>query len=64
MVERRTRRQFMNESKAQAVKRLLEGGRRLLTVATKFGIGSGQLSMWRRAHLAAGFRRAVGLASR
>ncbi len=64
MVEKRTRRRFTNEFKAQAVKQLLEGGRGLLKVATELGIGSAQLSTWRSAHLAPGFRRDVGLASR
>jgi transposase len=56
MVEKRRRRRFTAEFKAQAVKRLLEGGRGLSEVATKLGVGSGQLSSWRSEHLAAGSR--------
>jgi transposase len=53
MAERRTRRSFTREFKAQAVKRRLEGGRGLSEVATELGIGTGQLSQWRSEHLAA-----------
>jgi transposase len=53
MAERRTRRSFTREFKAQAVKRRLEGGRGLSEVATELGIGTGQLSQWRTEHLAA-----------
>ena len=53
MAERRSRRRFTAEFKAQAVKRLLEGGRGLSEVATELGIGTGQLSQWRSEHLAA-----------
>jgi transposase len=54
MAERRTRRRFTAEFKAQAVQRLLEGGRGLSEVATELGISGGQLSTWRNEHLAAG----------
>ncbi len=54
MAEKRTRRRFTAEYKAQAVKRLLEGGRGLSEVATELGVSSGQLSSWRTEHLAAG----------
>jgi transposase len=37
MAERRTRRRFTAEFKAQAVKRLLEGGKPLAEVATELG---------------------------
>jgi transposase-like protein len=37
MTEKRTRRRFTTEFKAQAVKRLLEGGRGLSEVATELG---------------------------
>jgi transposase len=56
MVEKRTRRRFTAEFKAQAAKRLLEGGRGLSEVATEPGVGSGQLSSSRSEHLAAGSR--------
>ena len=62
MVEKRTRRRFTAEYKAQAVKRLLEGGRGLAEVATELGVSSGQLSTWRTEHLAAG--SAAALAAR
>src|SRR4051794_6959161 len=53
MAERRTRRSFTREFKAQAVKRLLDGGKGLSEVATELVIGTGQLSQWRTEHLAA-----------
>ena len=54
MAERRTRRRFTAEFKAQAVKRLLEDGKGLSEVATELGLSPGQLSAWRNEHLAAG----------
>ena len=54
MAEKRTRRSFTREFKAQAVKRLLDGGRGLSEVATELGLSTGQLSTWRSEHLAAG----------
>jgi transposase len=57
MAEKRTRRRFTAEFKAQAVKRLLECGRGLSEVATE--LGSGQLSSWRTEHLAAGSAEAL-----
>jgi transposase len=62
MAEKRTRRSFTREFKAQAVKRLLDGGRGLSEVATELGLSTGQLSTWRSEHLAAG--SAEGLALR
>ena len=59
MAERRKRRRFTAEFKAQAVRRLLEGGKGLAEVATELGIGSGQLSTWRNEHLAAGSAEAL-----
>jgi len=47
MAEKRSRRRFTAEFKAQAVKRLLEGGRGLSEVATELGLSTGQLSSWR-----------------
>ena len=58
MAERRTRRSFTREFKAQAVKRLLDG-KGLSEVATELGIGTGQLSQWRTEHLAAGSAEAL-----
>src|SRR3712207_6149026 len=59
MAERRTRRRFTAEFKAQAVKRLLEGGKGLSEVATELGLSPGQLSLWRNEHLAAGSAQAL-----
>ena len=54
MAEKRTRRRFTAEFKAEAVKRLLDGGKGLGEVATELGLSPGQLSGWRDEHLAAG----------
>ena len=59
MAERRTRRRFTAEFKAQAVKRLLEDGKPLSEVATELGLSPGQLSAWRNDHLAAGSAEAL-----
>src|ERR687896_1741747 len=59
MAERRTRRRFTHEFKAQAVKRLLEDGTGLSEVATELGLSPGQLSAWRTEHLAAGSAEAL-----
>ena len=59
MAERRTRRRFTAEFKAEAVKRLLEGGRGLSEVATELGLSPGQLSTWRNEELAAGSAEAT-----
>ena len=61
MAERRTRRRFTAEFKAQAVKRLLEDGKGLSEVATELGLSPGQLSAWRTEHLAAGAAAALAL---
>jgi transposase-like protein len=61
MAERRTRRRFTAEFKAQAVKRLLEDGKGLSEVATELGLSPGQLSAWRNEHLAAGSAEALAL---
>ena len=58
MAEKRTRRRFTAEFKAQAVKRL-EGGKGLSEVATELGLSPGQLSTWRNEHLAAGSAEAL-----
>src|SRR3954453_8780249 len=60
MAERRTRRRFTAEFKAQAVRRLLDGGKGLGEVATELGLSPGQLSGWRNEHLAAGSAEAPG----
>ena len=59
MAERRTRRRFTAEFKAQAVKRLLEDGGALSEVATELGLSPSQLSSWRTEHLAAGSAEAL-----
>ncbi len=59
MAEKRTRRRFTAEFKAQAVERLLGGGRGLSEVATELGLSPGQLSAWRNQHLAAGSAEAL-----
>ena len=60
MPEKRTRRRFTAEFKAEAVKRLLDGGKGLSEVATELGLSPGQLSGWRNEHLAAGSAEALG----
>ena len=59
MAEKRTRRRFTAEFKAQAVERLLEGGRGLSEVATELGLSPGQLSGWRNEQLVAGSAEAL-----
>src|SRR3954468_23310287 len=59
MAERRSRRRFTAEFKAQAVKRLLDGGKGLSEVATELGLSTGQLSTWRSEHLATGSAAAL-----
>ena len=59
MAEKRTRRRFTAEFKAEAVKRLLEGGKGLSEAATELGVSPGQLSGWRNEHLAAGSAEAL-----
>ena len=59
MAEKRKRRRFTTEFKAQAVKRLLDGARGLAEVATELGVGASQLSGWRNEHLAAGSAEAL-----
>jgi transposase-like protein len=59
MAEKRTRRRFTTEYKAQAVQRLLEGAKPLSEVATELGLSPGQLRSWRIEHLAAGSAEAL-----
>ena len=58
-MEKRKRRRFTAEFKAEAVKRLLEGGKGLSEAATELGVSPGQLSGWRNEHLAAGSAEAL-----
>ena len=59
MAERRSRRRFTAEFKAEAVRRLLEGGRGLSEVATELGLSPGQHGAWRNERLAAGSAEAL-----
>lgn len=59
MAQQRTRRRFTAEFKAQAVKRVLDGGKVLSDMATELGVSTGQLSTWRTEHLAAGSAEAL-----
>jgi transposase-like protein len=59
MAEKRSRCRFTAEFKAQAVQRLLEGGRGLSDVATELGLSTGQLSTWRAEQQAGGSSRTV-----
>ena len=59
MVEERPRRQVTAEFKAQAVRRVPEGGRGLSEVAAELDVSSGQLSTWRTGQLAAGWVEAL-----
>jgi transposase len=59
MAERRSRRRFTAEFKAQAVRRVLEGGKPLSEVAAGLGLSAGQLSTWRTEQLAAGSAEAL-----
>jgi transposase len=59
MGEKRTRRRFTSEFKAQAVRRVVDGGKSLSEVAAELGLGTGQLSTWRREQLAAGSAEAL-----
>src|SRR5437868_15444482 len=59
MAEKRTRRRFTAELKAEAVRRLLEGGKGLGEVAAELGLSPGQLSGRRNEHLAAGSAEAL-----
>lgn len=59
MAERRTRRRFTREYKAQAVQRLIESGRPLTDIAMELDVSPGQLSQWRNEQLAAGSAEAL-----
>jgi transposase len=59
MAEKRRRRRFTAEFKAQAVRRLLEGSRGLSEVASELGLSTGQLCTWRTEQLAAGSAEAL-----
>src|ERR671921_378781 len=59
MAQRRTRRRFTCEYKAQAVQRRMESGKPLTDIATELGVSPGQLSQWRNEQLAAGSAEAL-----
>ena len=59
MAQRRTRRRFTREFKAQAVQHLLESGKPLSDIAAELGVSPGQLSLWRNEQLAAGSAEAL-----
>jgi transposase len=58
MADKRIRRRFTPEFKAQAIKRVLDG-RSLSEVASELGLSTGQISTWRTEHLAAGSAEAL-----
>ena len=59
MAERRIRRRFTREYKAQAVQRVIESGRPLADIAVELDVSPGQLSQWRNEQLAAGSAEAL-----
>ena len=59
MAQRRTRRRFTREYKAQAVQRLMESGKPLADIAAELDVSPGQLSQWRNEQLAAGSAEAL-----
>src|SRR4051812_49909134 len=59
MAEKRTRRRFTREYKAQAVQRVIESGRPLADIAAELDVSPGQLSQWRNEQLAAGSAEAL-----
>ena len=54
MAQKRARRRFTREYKAQAVQRVIESGRPLADIAAELDVSPGQLSQWRHEQLAAG----------
>src|SRR5919202_1143992 len=58
-MEKRRRRRFTAEYKAEAVKRLEESGKALQVVAEELGIHANQLRGWRNEHLATGSAEAL-----
>ena len=59
MAERRPRRRFTREYKAQAVQHLIESGKPLVELAAELDVSPGQLSPWRNEPLAAGSAEAL-----
>src|SRR3954471_21703869 len=58
-MEKRKRRRFTAEYKAEAVKRLEESGKGLQQVADELGVQANQLRGWRNEHLAIGSAEAL-----
>src|SRR5689334_7784272 len=58
-MEKRKRRRFTAEYKAEAVKRLEESGKGLQQVADELGVHANQLRGWRNEHLAVGSAEAL-----
>src|SRR5437660_8861461 len=58
-MEKRKRRRFTAEYKAEAAKRLEESGKSLQQVADELGVHPNQLRTWRNEHLAAGSAEAL-----
>ena len=59
MAQKRARRRFTREDKAQAVQRVIESGRPLADIAAELDVSPGQLSQWRNEQLAAGSAEAL-----
>ena len=59
MAQKRARRRFTREYKAQAVQRLIESGLPLADIAGELDVSPGQLSQWRNEQLAAGSAEAL-----
>ena len=59
MAQKRARRRFTREYKAQAVQRVIESGRLLADIAAELDVSPGQLSQWRNEQLAAGSAEAL-----
>src|SRR3954451_18983832 len=59
MAQKRARRRFTRDYKAQAVQRLIESGLPLADVAAELDVSPGQLSQWRNEQLAAGSAEAL-----
>jgi transposase len=59
MAQKRARRRFTREYKAQAVQRLIESGLPLAGIAAELDVSPGQLSQWRNEQRAAGSAEAL-----
>ena len=59
MPQKRARRRFTREYKAQAVQRVMESGLPLADIAAELDVSPGQLSQWRNEQLAAGSAEAL-----